>query len=57
VPVSTYVELQKQYLEAVEGLLETRRKALESAQNLELLAGLGTGLVTSKRRGRDLTGD
>ena len=40
VPVSTYVELQKQYLEAVEGLLETKREALEAAQNLELLTGL-----------------
>jgi cobalt-zinc-cadmium efflux system outer membrane protein len=47
VPVSTYVELQKQYLEAVEGLLETKQEALEAAQNLELLTGLGKGLVTS----------
>lgn len=40
VPVSTYVELQKQYLEAVEGLLDTKKEALETAQNLELLTGL-----------------
>jgi cobalt-zinc-cadmium efflux system outer membrane protein len=39
VPVSTYVELQKQYLEAVEGLLDTKKEALEAAQNLELLTG------------------
>ena len=47
VPVSTYVELQKQYLEAVEALLDTRKGALEAAQNLELLTGLGRPVVTS----------
>ena len=40
VPVSTYVELQKQYFEAVESLLDTRKEALEAAQSLELLTGL-----------------
>ncbi|HKX61047.1 MAG TPA: TolC family protein [Verrucomicrobiae bacterium] len=40
VPISTYVELQKQYLEAVEGLLDTRKDALEAAARLELLVGL-----------------
>lgn len=40
VPVSTYVELQKQYLEAVESLLDTRKEALEAASQLELLTGL-----------------
>jgi cobalt-zinc-cadmium efflux system outer membrane protein len=40
VPVSTYVELQKQYLEAVEALLETKEEALKAAQELELLTGL-----------------
>ena len=40
VPISTYVELQKQYLEAVEGLLETKKEALDAAQQLELLTGL-----------------
>lgn len=40
VPVSTYVELQKQYLEAVESLLDTKRDALEAAQQLEGLTGL-----------------
>jgi cobalt-zinc-cadmium efflux system outer membrane protein len=40
VPISTYVELQKQYLDAVEGLLDTRKEALEAAARLELLAGL-----------------
>lgn len=40
VPIATYVELQKQYLEAVEALLDTRREALEAAQELQRLAGL-----------------
>jgi cobalt-zinc-cadmium efflux system outer membrane protein len=40
VPIATYVELQKQYLDAVEGLLDTKKEALEAAQNLELLTGL-----------------
>ena len=40
VPVSTYVELQRQYFEAVESLLDTKKEALEAAQNLELLTGL-----------------
>ena len=39
VPISTYVELQKQYLEAVEALLETKHEALEAASQLELLTG------------------
>jgi len=40
VPISTYVELQKQYLEAVEGLLDTKKETLEAAQHLALLTGL-----------------
>ncbi len=40
VPISTYVELQKQYLDAVEGLLDTKKEALDSAAQLELLTGL-----------------
>ena len=40
VPIATYVELQEKYLEAVEGLLDTRKEALEAAQHLERLTGL-----------------
>ena len=40
VPIATYVELQKQYLEAVEALLDTKREALEAAQELQRLTGL-----------------
>ncbi len=48
VPISTYVELQKQYLEAVESLLDTKKEALEAAQNLELLTGLPLPLADTK---------
>src|SRR5206468_8281238 len=40
VPIATYVELQKQYLEAVNALLDTRREALEAGQQIQLLTGL-----------------
>jgi cobalt-zinc-cadmium efflux system outer membrane protein len=45
VPISTYVELQKQYLDAVEGLLDTELEALNAAVQLELLTGLPLPLV------------
>ena len=40
VPVTTYVELQKQYLEAVEALLDTKREALDAGQQLQVLTGI-----------------
>ena len=48
VPISTYVELQKQYLDAVEGLLDTKKEALEAAAQLELLTGLPLPLSSTK---------
>lgn len=45
VPISTYVELQKQYLEAVQALLDTRKEAMEAGQDLERLTGLDFGAV------------
>ncbi len=48
VPITTYVELQKQYLDAVEALLETRREALEAGQQVELLTGLNINAVQTK---------
>jgi cobalt-zinc-cadmium efflux system outer membrane protein len=48
VPIATYVELQKQYLEAVESLLETKKEALEAAQTLELLTGLTPPLAKTQ---------
>lgn len=47
VPIATYVELQKQYLGAVESLLDTKKEALESAAQLELLTGSRLSLVTT----------
>ena len=47
VPVSTYVELQEKYLDAVESLLDTRKETLEAALKLELLTGLTPTLATS----------
>ncbi len=47
VPITTYVELQKGYLEAVEALLNTKREALETGQQVELLTGISLS-VTSK---------
>jgi cobalt-zinc-cadmium efflux system outer membrane protein len=47
VPISTYVELQKQYLEAVESLLDTKKEALEAAAQLELLTGLPLPLLST----------
>jgi cobalt-zinc-cadmium efflux system outer membrane protein len=40
VPLPTYVELQRQYVEAVEALLDARKEAVEAAGQLELLTGL-----------------
>lgn len=52
VPIATYVELQKQYLEAVSALLDTQRDALEAGQELERLTGLDfnqTGISGANR--------
>jgi cobalt-zinc-cadmium efflux system outer membrane protein len=45
VPLSTYVELQRQYVEAVEALLDARKEALVAAHKLEALTGLSAMLV------------
>jgi outer membrane protein, heavy metal efflux system len=47
VPVSTYVELQKQYLQAVQSLLDTRKETLEAATQLQLLTGMELSLVST----------
>ncbi len=43
VPVATYVELQKQYLEAVEALLNLKKEALDAWQSLHRLTGIEWG--------------
>lgn len=40
VPISTYVELQNSYLDAIEALTATQQEALEAASQLQLLTGL-----------------
>jgi cobalt-zinc-cadmium efflux system outer membrane protein len=50
VPISTYVELQKQYLEAVQSLLDTKKEALESATQLEWLTGLPRPLIDASAK-------
>lgn len=40
VPIATYVELQKSYLDAVEALLNTQREALEAGLKLQQITGL-----------------
>ena len=47
IPVSTYLEMQKSYLEALDALQSTQAEALESLQALESLTGLN--LRTSTR--------
>lgn len=38
-PIATYTELQRQYLDAMEALLDTRSEAYMAAQELEVLTG------------------
>jgi len=47
VPVGTYVELQRQYVEAVEALLDARKEALVAAHRLEQLTGWTPSLVSA----------
>jgi cobalt-zinc-cadmium efflux system outer membrane protein len=39
VPLTTYVEIQKQYLEAISAFNNAQKDALEAAQTLEILTG------------------
>jgi len=45
VPVATYIELQKNYLEALEAINDVKAEALESALELEQLIGTTKSLV------------
>lgn len=50
VPVSIYVELQTQYLEAIAGLHDTKKEALEAAAQLELLTGKQLSLASEENK-------
>ena len=39
VPLTTFIEIQKQYLEAIGAFNEAQKNALEAAQTLEILTG------------------
>ena len=45
VPIATYVELQKSYLDAVEALLATQQEAIDHGLRLQQLTGLPLNLV------------
>lgn len=49
VPISTYVELQNSYLEAVEALLDTQREALEAGFRLRELTGTDLSIGEATR--------
>lgn len=51
VPVSTYLELQTQYLDTLEGLLDTRQEALQSAAELEAMTADSVQLVSMEKGG------
>ena len=48
VPVTTYVEMQLKYLDALESLLATRHEALEHRQQLEVLVGQPLEALTAR---------
>jgi cobalt-zinc-cadmium efflux system outer membrane protein len=48
VPLSTYLELQSAYLDAVDALLATQRDALEAGQQLQLLTGLDLPITATQ---------
>jgi cobalt-zinc-cadmium efflux system outer membrane protein len=52
-PVSTYLELQQQYVEATEALLRTRGDALEAWQQLELQTGMPLAAIRSEPAARE----
>ncbi len=52
VPVATYVELQKQYFDAVEAILDTKRDALQAAQELEILTGVSLYKAEAEGKGQ-----
>ena len=50
VPVSTYIELQENYLEALEAINDVKGEALEAALELEQLTGATQSLVKQANR-------
>jgi cobalt-zinc-cadmium efflux system outer membrane protein len=50
IPLTTYVEVQKQYLESLDGVLAAKTAALTAAQELEVLTGLSFFKTEPDRR-------
>ncbi len=53
VPLTTYIEMQKQYLEALEALLDTKRSALEASEQLHLLTGRSLNSLSDLKPAKD----
>lgn len=53
VPLVTYMEMQKQYLEALESLLDTQRSALEASEQLHLLTGRSLNSLSEIKPAKD----
>ncbi len=53
VPLATYIEMQKQYLEALEALLQTRQGALEASEQLHLLTGRSLNSLSETKPAKD----
>ncbi|MEN9573994.1 MAG: hypothetical protein RL514_1849 [Verrucomicrobiota bacterium] len=53
VPLATYIEMQKQYLEALEALLDTKRSALEAGEQLHLLTGRSLNSLSAVQPAKD----
>jgi cobalt-zinc-cadmium efflux system outer membrane protein len=51
-PIATYTELQRQYLDAMEALLDTRSEAYMAAQELEVLTGVRVNPATATSSGK-----
>ena len=52
-PLATYIEMQKQYLEALEALLTTKQGALEASEQLHLLTGRSLNSLTEIKSSKD----
>jgi len=50
VPITTYVELQEKYLEAVEAYYDLKQKGYAAAQQLEVLTGIGIASPAAPER-------
>ena len=50
VPVSTYIELQESYLEALEAINDVKADALEAALDLEQLTGANQSLANPETK-------